>query len=226
MIAKILLVEDNPLTAKGLTYLFEREQYEVKVATNASLANKLLLSEYFDLILLDVSLPDRDGFTVVENLCHHFLKTPFIFITARDEEADVIRGLELGAEDYITKPFHSRELLLRVRNSLNRSGKATTKLTIGQFSLDPVSGAVLMDGKNLTLTALELRLLSCLMENAGRVVTRERLLDEIWDASGRAVNDNTLSVYLKRLREKLGRAEVIETIKNVGYRFNASEEQA
>lgn len=225
MAAKILLVEDNPLTLKGLSYLLERENYRVDAATTSELAQEKLDSSNYDLILLDVSLPDGNGFALVKYLREGHIKTPFIFITALDDEADIVRGLELGADDYITKPFRNRELLLRIRNALGRQRKTSEEINLGKFSLDPASGNFTVDGRVVSLTALERRLLACLMENAGRIVTREHLLDEIWDASGKTVNDNTLSVYLKRLRGKLGDTSVITTIKNVGYCFNVQSEE-
>lgn len=224
MAAKILLVEDNLLTSKGLSYLLEHENYRVDAATTSESAREKLNTNRYDLVLLDVSLPDGNGFDLARNLHEENLSTPFIFITALDDEADAVRGLELGADDYITKPFRNRELLLRIRNALGRQGKTNGELNVGEFSLDPVSGNFTVAGKNVSLTALERRLLICLMENAGRIVTRERLLDEIWDASGKTVNDNTLSVYLKRLRGKLNNSSAITTIKNIGYCFNISSE--
>lgn len=224
MAAKVLLVEDNPLTLKGLSYLLERENYRVDAAITSELACEKINSEHFDLILLDVSLPDGNGFELAQKLRENSPKTPFIFITALDDETDIVKGLELGADDYITKPFRNRELLLRIRNALGRQGKTTEMITRGEFSLDLSSGSFTVGDKIVPLTALERRLLACLMENAGRIVTRERLLDEIWDASGKTVNDNTLSVYLKRLRGKLGDSSAITTTKNVGYCFNPHSE--
>lgn len=225
MVAKILLVEDNPLTLKGLSYLLERENYQVDAADTFNLALERLDISHYDLVLLDVSLPDGNGFDLAKKLRETYHQIPFIFITALDDEADTVRGLELGADDYITKPFRNRELLLRIRNALGRQGKTNEKITVGKFSLDQSNGNFTIGGKAVPLTALERRLLVCLMENAGRIVTRERLLDEIWDASGKTVNDNTLSVCLKRLRSKLGSSSAITTIKNVGYRFNERTEE-
>lgn len=224
MVAKILLVEDNPLTLKGLSYLLERENYQIDAVTTAESALDRLNTGHYDLILLDVSLPDGSGFDLAKRLRADNSTVPFIFITALDDEADIVRGLELGADDYVTKPFRNRELLLRIRNALNRQGKTNEEIRLGDFSLNPASGALKVAGKNVPLTALERRLLICLMENAGQIVTRERLLDEIWDASGKTVNDNTLSVYLKRLRSKLGNASAITTVKNIGYCFNVGPE--
>ena len=225
MAAKILIVEDNPLTLKGLSYLLERESYQVDAATTSELAQDRLNINHYDLVLLDVSLPDGNGFDLARSLRESNPQVPFIFITALDDETNIVRGLELGADDYVTKPFRNRELLLRIRNALSRQGKTNTEIKIGEFALDPASGTFTVSGQAIPLTALERRLLACLMENSGRIVTRERLLDEIWDASGKTVNDNTLSVYLKRLRGKLGDPSTITTIKNVGYCFNSTSEE-
>lgn len=219
MSAKILLVEDNPLTAKGLQYLLEREGYTVKPCATLEESVATLGSGHFDLALLDLTLPDGNGFDVASPLKQEYPKTLLIFLTAKDDEADVIQGLEIGAEDYITKPFRNRELLLRIRNALQRHQKSQPKIVAGKIELDLAKRSVNVDGQTINLTALEWRLLTCLVENAGNIVTRERLLDEIYDASGSVVNDNTLSVYLKRLRQKLKDPELIETIKNVGYRL-------
>ena len=173
---------------------------------------------------MDVGLPDGDSFSLVQQLQDSLKDKAIIFLTARDQEEDIIRGLELGAEDYITKPFRNRELLLRVKKALRQPLGLGKKLTIGHFSLDLEAHELMIDGKIIVLTALEYRIMICLMENAGHIVTRERLLDEIYDASGRVVNDNTLSVYIKRLRQKLRPQDNISTIKNLGYRFEVPQD--
>lgn len=215
---KILLVEDNPLTAKGLQYLLEREHYDVDVASSLAEAEASLAMQTYCLILLDVGLPDGDGFALAETLRHH-TDTAIIFLTAKDDEADVVKGLELGAEDYITKPFRNRELLLRIQKALRPSNNLAQVLEFGSLQLNHVTGEAKIGDELVTLSAVERRLLTCLLEHPGQVITRERLLDEIYDASGSLVNDNTLSVYLKRLRHKLGTSVTIETVKSVGYRL-------
>lgn len=218
---KILLVEDNPLTAKGLVYLLEREKYLLNVATSLKTARDLLNSHHYDLILLDISLPDGDGFTLSETLRRDQPDLPIIFLTAKDDENDIVRGLELGAEDYITKPFRTRELLLRIRKILRHGTQHASTLICGKLSFQLDTDQVKVGDRVITLSPLERRLLLCLLENPGRIVTRERLLDEIWDASGRIVNDNTLTVYMKRLRNKLNLPGAIVTVKNLGYRLCA-----
>lgn len=216
---KILLVEDNPLTAKGIAYLLERERYDVSLAEDFTAALGLIAAHKFDLGLIDVSLPDGEGYDLAQQIRTQDPNVALIFLTARDNEEDVVRGLELGADDYITKPFRSRELLLRIRNVLARRHLVSDKIQIGNLEFDYDRQAVRVDGVPVELTALERKLLACLLENSGRIVSRERLLDEIYSASGRIVNDNTLSVYLKRLRAKLGQPCRIQTVKNLGYRF-------
>lgn len=217
---KLLLVEDNPLTAKGLQYLLEREGYDVDVANSMTEAEASLAMHNYHLALLDVSLPDGNGFALAETIRHQS-NFPIIFLTAKDDEADIVRGLELGAEDYITKPFRNRELILRIKKALRPQGNTEQYLVVGKLRLDTKNGIVLVGEKSVILSAVERRLLTCLLENQGQVVTRERLLDEIYDASGSIVNDNTLSVYLKRLRQKLGPDVPITTIKSMGYRLQA-----
>jgi len=218
MNARVLLVEDNQLTARGLQYLLEREQYQVTVATDLATARQALAQD-FDLLILDVGLPDGDSFDLVRHLQLELRQTAIIFLTARDQEEDVVKGLELGAEDYITKPFRNRELLLRVKKALRHPQETSRKLIIGHFSLDTEAHELENNEHLVDLTALEYKIICCLMENAGHIVTRDRLLDEIYDASGKIVNDNTLSVYIKRLRQKLLPNDPITTIKNIGYRF-------
>jgi len=216
---KILLVEDNPLTAKGITYLLERERYDVSLAADLTTALGLIATHEFDLGLLDIALPDGEGYDLVQQIRAKDPHVALIFLTARDNEEDVVRGLELGADDYITKPFRNRELLLRIRNVLARRHLVSSKVQVGNLEFDYDQQVVRIDGNPVELTALERKLLACLLENSGRIVSRERLLDEIYSASGRIVNDNTLSVYLKRLREKLGQPGRIQTVKNLGYRL-------
>lgn len=225
--SRILLVEDNLLTARGLEYLLSREGYAVVVASTVTAAREFLTAQSFDLVLLDVTLPDGDGFTLGTALkAGEFASgqsgakanLPVIFLTARDDEGDVVRGLELGAEDYVTKPFRNRELLLRIRNLLHR-GRVEECLRVGAMSYCSARGEVRVNGELVELTTLELRILAVLMAQPGQIITRARLLDEIWDASGSVVNDNTVSVYIKRLRTKLGIGRQIATVKNLGYRL-------
>ncbi len=226
MYTSILLVEDNPLTAKGLKYLLEREQYRVDVTSTAVQARAALDTGKYQLILLDVTLPDGDGFELAQHLRLEPAPAPLIFITARDDEDDVVRGLELGAEDYISKPFRNRELIMRIRRALSRQRAERVAIKqFGRLSLNQSTGEILLDERAINLTALERQLLTCFLETPEQVIPRKRLLDEIWSTSGSIVNDNTVSVYVKRLRAKLGTAAKIETVKHLGYRLRVGEAQ-
>lgn len=212
---RVLLVEDNPLTAKGLTYLLEREGYVVAVAGDAVAARELISSHTYQLALIDVGLPDDDGFAVAREVREQLPDTAMIFLTAYDDEASVVRGFELGADDYVTKPFRNRELLSRMQAVLRRHG-ASEEVRCGALTL--TAGRLEREGVNVPLSALEYQIVAMLMRHAGQIVPRERLLDEIWDHAGNVVNDNTLTVYIKRIREKIGE-EAIQTVKGIGYRM-------
>lgn len=220
---RVLLIEDNLLTVRGLTYLLEKEGFLVRVADSVKAARELIsgrgISGWgYDLILLDVGLADGDGFAVAREVREAGLDTPIIFLTARDDESSVVRGFDLGADDYVVKPFRNRELMSRIRAVLRRRGKVTEVVKCGELTLDVQAGVLLKSGVEVALSALEYKIVAVLMLNAGMVVRRERLLDEIWDFAGNVVNDNTLTVYIKRIREKIGE-EMIETVKGMGYRI-------
>ncbi len=219
MSKKILLIEDNLLTAKGLQYSLEREKYVVALATTKAAAVRALQETEFALCLIDINLPDGDGFQIATYVRDHHLASQMIFLTARNDEVDRLRGLELGATDYITKPFRIKELLLKVRNLLNLGQAVSTMISLGALKIQPDHHQVTFAGQEINLTALEYRLLLCLGESPNQVITRERLADEIWQASGKVVNDNTVSVYIKRLRQKLPQPELIITVKQLGYKL-------
>lgn len=212
---RVLLVEDNPLTAKGLEYLLEREGYAVAVAGDVAAVRELISSHTYQLALIDVGLPDGDGFAVAREVREQSPDTAMIFLTAYDDEASVVRGFELGADDYVAKPFRNRELLSRIQAVLRRHG-ATEEVRCGALTL--TAGRLERDGVSVPLSALEYQIVAMLMRHAGQTVPRERLLDEIWDHAGNVVNDNTLTVYIKRIREKIGE-EAIQTVKGIGYRM-------
>lgn len=220
---RVLLIEDNLLTVRGLTYLLEKEGFLVRVADSVKAVRELISGRgisgwRYDLILLDVGLADGDGFAVAREVRELGLETPIIFLTARDDESSVVRGFDLGADDYVVKPFRNRELMSRIRAVLRRRGKVTEVVKCGELTLDVQAGVLLKNGVGVALSALEYKIVVVLMLNAGMVVRRERLLDEIWDFAGNVVNDNTLTVYIKRIREKIGE-EMIETVKGIGYRI-------
>ena len=217
---KLLLVEDNESIILGLEYLLEGEGYEYKTAKTFGVAQAPFNSEYFDMALLDISLPDGDGF----ELCRRLKKTqeiPVIFLTAREEENDVVKGFDIGADDYIQKPFRNRELVSRIKNVLRRSGKDNDVLCCKFLKLDTKTGKAYSRGEEVILTKLEYRILSSMMNNQGKLFTRDEILAGIWDAAGNFVNDNTLTVTMKRLREKIGDSdgEIIKTVRGMGYRI-------
>lgn len=216
---KILLVEDNELIIKGLKYSLEQEKFQVEVSKTYNKSKGLLEKETYDLIIIDIMLPDGSGF----DLCKYIkekLEVPVIFLTAKDEEKDVVYGFDIGADDYVIKPFRNRELISRINNVLRRYNKNARELKCKKIKIDLEANRVYIDGKEVIFTALEYKILILLFNNIGKTVTREKLLDKIWDVAGNFVNDNTLTVYIKRIREKLGDDNVIKTIKGIGYRVD------
>ena len=217
---KLLLVEDNESIIMGLEYLLQQEGFQVRTARNMSEAETSVRGEVPDLILLDIALPDGNGFDFCVEVKRKW-KIPVIFLTAREEEADVVKGLDLGADDYIIKPFRNRELISRIKSVLRRNGKGSPVLKCRDIVLDLDSGKVSKAGEELNLTRLEYRILSTMLAYPDKLFTREEILADIWDISGNYVNDNTLSVTMKRIREKLGDTEggIIKTVRGVGYRI-------
>ncbi len=214
---KILLVEDNSMVAKGLIYSLNQQGYELIHKINVDDTKKFLKDNKVDLIILDISLPDGNGF----DLYRKYIKDkniPTIFLTAKDDEDDIVKGLELGAEDYITKPFSTKELIARINKILLRSKKNTViKVKDIEFDIDKM--VVSKQGKEVQLTSLELKILNLLFSNINKVVTRSYIIDKIWEWTGNDVYDNTVTVYLKRIREKLD-SDIIITIKGIGYRID------
>jgi len=216
---KILLVEDNEMIVKGLVYSLSKEGFETNIAYNAQEAESKIESNVYDIIILDVMLPDGNGF----ELCKYIKENkdiPIIFLTAKDDEKDVVNGFNLGADDYVIKPFRTMELISRIYNVLRRYNKDKNVIEIGQVRIDLEANRVYVDNKEVEFTALEYKILVLLYTNAGKTVTREKILDKIWDVAGNFVNDNTLTVYVKRIRDKLGKSDVIKTIKGIGYRVD------
>lgn len=223
---RILLLEDDAALIDGLVYALRREGYEVENARRVNEAAELLKGSY-DLLLFDVDLPDGTGFEVCEGLRRSGSLVPVIFLTAADDEMSIVRGLECGGDDYVTKPFRLSELCARIRAILRRAGfekKNGALLTSGDITIDLERSLVLRGGMALTLTGAEYRLLCLLIRNAGIIVTRDRILEELWDSGGSFVDDNTVSVYVRRLREKLeknpSKPERLMTVRGFGYRWN------
>jgi two-component system response regulator RegX3 len=204
---RILLLEDDLSLIDGLQYSLKKNGFELEIARTIKEAMELISKNRYDLLLLDVTLPDGTGFTVCEQVRKDGNQVPIIFLTSLDEEVNVIRGLDSGGDDYITKPFKLGELCSRIRALLHRAGaQKPTKSSIlhcGDISIDLFHNHVLLKGKQLELTGAEYRLLCLLVRNSGHTVTRNAILDEMWDGTGEFVDDNTLSVYVRRLREKI-----------------------
>ena len=219
---KILIIEDNEIIIKGLKYLLEQEQFEVQVCLNAQEAMNIIGKQEFDLIVLDIALPDGNGFELCEYI-KQYTDIPIIFLTAKDEEQDVVKGLDMGAEDYIIKPFRNKELISRINNVLRRFNKENNKIEYGNVEINLDEKSVYVNGKNVEFTKLEYKILLLLLSNVGKTVTREQILDKIWDVAGNFVNDNTLTVYIKRIRAKLGKEDIIKTVKGIGYQVQGGE---
>lgn len=219
---KILLVEDDGQIASYLGELLRAEGFDTQIAGSKKEESECLLVQAFDLVLLDVSLPDGNGFSICAEIKREY-EIPVIFLTASGDEYSVVAGLDMGADDYIAKPFRPRELISRIRSVLRRCKKEQRILSCGDLKVNVSSATVTKGEKELFLSALEYRLLLLLLQNKGQILTRNQLLEEIWDASGEYVNDNTLSVYMKRLREKIEEKpqspRLLHTIRGIGYRM-------
>jgi DNA-binding response OmpR family regulator len=219
---RIFLVEDDKAIAKNLILLLRSEGFTVTHAPTRIEALDVIAKNKFDLALIDISLPDGNGFTVCTEIKEK-QDIPVIFLTASGDEASVVTGLNMGADDYITKPFRPRELIARIGTALRKSGRAPSDFQIHGLHVDTASGIVKKDGSEIFLSALEYRLLLVFINNPKNIITRSRLLDELWDAAGEFVNDNTLTVYIKRLREKIETdpttPQIILTVRGTGYRL-------
>ena len=224
MMKTVLLVEDDKTIVMGLEYSLTQEGYAVVVCYNAAQALKAVDESLFDIALLDLSLPDGSGYDICRRIKARGDK-PVIFLTACDDEVNVVMGLDMGADDYITKPFRIRELMSRLRNVLRRADKAGDKsdeLTLGDIAINTKQARVWKSGTEVLLTALEYRLLLTLAVHPGQVLSRSQLLEGIWDIAGDFVSDNTLTVYIKRLREKIENDPqnpiLIQTVRGLGYK--------
>ncbi len=214
---KVLLVEDDDNITEGITIAFENAGIPLLAATDIGKARALMDNENIGLVLLDVKLPDGDGFKFYRDTLSG-MKLPAIFLTARDGEDDVVKGINMGAEDYITKPFSVRELIARVQRTLMRFEKKTV-LSVGEFSYDIERMELTRNGELIRFSNIELRILHMLFQNHDKAVKRSELIDLIWEATGNDVYDHTVTVYMKRIKDKLG-ADIITTIKGVGYRVD------
>ena len=214
-----LVVEDDVSLSAGLTYALEKEGYCATHCRNAADALKKAAEFHFDLALLDMQLPDGSGKEIALQLkpCN----TPLIYLTIVDDEDEIVKSLEDGAKDYMTKPFRMRELLARIKKALNEEKENGDILNIGEAVIDVSAGKVFINKQLIPLTALEYRLLLIFAQNKSVLLKREQILERIWDISGNFVEDNTLTVYVKRLREKLGDGVSITTVRGIGYRVDS-----
>lgn len=227
----LLLIEDDTSLIDGLCYSLKKNGFMVDTAQTAARAYECLETEEYDLILLDITLPDGNGLDVCRWVRARGSLVPVIFLTALDEEVNIIRGLDEGGDDYITKPFRLGELCSRIRALLRRAGKpgseAAAVLKSGGLSIDLLGSRASLGGRSLELTGAEYRLLCLLVQNTGRIVTRERILEELWDQGGSFVDDNTVSVYVRRLREKIEKDPSnplhLLTVRGFGYQWKEGE---
>lgn len=220
---KILIVDDDEIIIKLLSEFLENEGFNVSYATGQAQALEIFGKEEFDLVLLDISLKDGSGFVVCSAIKQKS-DTPVIFLTASGDEYSVVAGLDIGADDYIAKPFRPKELVSRIKAVLRRTGKVQSVIEIENIKIDTDKGAVYKFGQDICLSALEYRLLLVFINNRGKVLSRTQLLDSIWDVAGSFVNDNTLTVYIKRLREKIEddptNPKIIKTVRGLGYKVD------
>lgn len=226
---RILLLEDDISLVDGLKYSLKRNDFEVEVArTVEEFLQRLPEILTYDLLILDVTLPDGTRFEVCEKVRNQGSQIPILFLTASDEEINVIRGLDSGGDDYVTKPFLLGELCSRIRALLRRSGGLSQSknavIACGDIFIDLLGSRVMLRGRTLELTSAEYRLICLLVRNANRVTTRNHILNELWDGTGDFVDDNTLSVYVRRLREKMeadpSHPEHLLTVRGFGYQWN------
>lgn len=217
---RILLVEDDRDIVRSLREYLSGEGFCVECAGGQKAAIEKVVGDVYDLLLIDVSLPDGNGFAVCAAAKEK--NVPVIFLTASDDEYSVVTGLDMGADDYIVKPFRPRELVSRIRSVLRRCDKSQSVIMLGNMVVDTEKGIVTQNGRDVFLSALEYRLLLVFLSNKGIVLSRSKLLEEIWDIAGDFVNDNTLTVYIKRLREKIEddpqNPSIIKTIRGLGYK--------
>lgn len=222
--SKVLLIEDDPAIVENLSAFLKEEGFEVTSTDGQSRALSQIEAKRPDLILLDVTLAQGNGYSTCTAIKARY-DIPVIFLTALGDEFSVVTGLDMGADDYISKPFRPRELVSRMRSVLRRAGKSGRAVHVGELKVDMEKGVVTRTGEELFLSALEYRLFLVFLNNRGKILSRGQLLEEIWDVAGEYVNDNTLTVYIKRLRDKIERdpqsPEIIKTVRGLGYRMEA-----
>ena len=223
---RILLLEDDLSLIDGLSCLLKRQGFELDITRTVREANAIWTDGKYDLLILDVSLPDGSGFEVCQKV-RQVSKVPIIFLTASDEEMNIVTGLDIGGDDYITKPFKLGVLISRINALLRRTknfGTADTEIISNGIKVLLLQGQVYKDGKLLDLTTAEYRLLCLLMQNPNIILSKEKILDKLWDGEGNYVDDNTLAVYIRRLRMKIennpGDPQMLLTVRGMGYKWN------
>lgn len=220
---KVLLVEDDQSIVRSLTEFLQNEGFEVRHVSGQSDAVSAVQGEVFDLVLMDVALDEGNGFSACAAI-KAVSDVPVIFLTASGDEGSTVAGFEIGADDYVAKPFRPRELVSRMKNVIRRRGGTRNVVQLENVLVDTDKGTVMKNGQEIALSALEYRILLVFIGNRGRMLSRARLLEEIWDIAGDYVNDNTLTVYIKRIREKIeddpGNPAIIKTIRGMGYRVD------
>lgn len=213
---RIFILEDDTFLREGLCEMLQKEGYSTDCASTCNAAKEALSKSRYNLIIFDVMLPDGSGFDLCTEVRKSDNDTPILFLTACDDEIQIVRGLDAGADDYVTKPFKLLELLSRVRALLRRNSNSVIKSK--DITINPQNITVMKNGENIFVTPTEFQILSVLIRNSGIIVTRNTLLQNIWDDNNNFIDDNTLSVHISRLREKIG-AEHIVTVRGVGYRW-------
>lgn len=218
---RVLIVEDDADIVENLSILLQDEGYSVSCASSMEQALSTLHAENVDLVLLDITLPDGNGYSVCTAVKRQ-TNAPVIFLTAMADESSIVTGFQLGADDYITKPFKPMELICRVRNALRKSGKIPSVYQVVDLHIDATKATVTKASAEITLSALEYRLLLVFLNHFGETLSRRELLQEIWDVAGDYVNDNTLTVYIKRLRDKIesdpANPVILKTVRGLGYK--------
>ena len=228
----ILMVEDDSTIAFAVKYAVEQEGFNLDISENLENARKIVNSKEYDLILLDVMLPDGNGYEFLKQLREHDEDTPVIFLTACDEEVNIVMGLDIGGDDYITKPFRVSELISRINAILRRKGKSQDSnkkiLKFKNISIHTLEARVFKNNEEIFLTSAEYKLLLILIQNKNMVLSRAQILEKLWDVTYDFINDNTLSVYIKRLREKIeddsSKPQYILTVRGLGYKWNGSDD--
>ncbi len=219
----ILLVEDDLGIITSLTEYLKIEGFEVDHTPGQRETLEKLKGSQYDLILLDISLENGNGFEICKYVKKNY-DMPVIFLTASGDEGSVVTGLDIGADDYVAKPFRPRELMSRIKNAMRKYESSGNQVRLGNVFVDTDRGLVSKNGLEISLSALEYKLLQIFIVNRGRLLSRNKLLEDIWDIAGDYVNDNTLTVYIKRLREKIeddpGHPKIIKTVRGLGYRVD------